>query len=67
MQFSAHEKEISVPRLKAEIRDRFLTLPTSDKAASDKLSEQRNIDFAPMKLTDYESVIEMLRSNEQKH
>ena len=52
--------------LKAEIREAFLALPKDDKVAFDRLSDGRDVGFAPVKLTDYEPIIEMLRFNQQK-
>jgi phosphonate transport system substrate-binding protein len=52
--------------LKSKIREALIAFPTADKAAFDRLSDGKDQGFTPVKLKDYQPIIDMLRSNEQR-
>ncbi|WP_336486985.1 phosphonate ABC transporter substrate-binding protein [Methylobacterium nigriterrae] len=52
--------------LKARIRRAFIDLPTADKAAFDRLSDGKDLGFAPVTLKDYQPIIEMLKFNDDQ-
>ncbi|MBX9932484.1 MAG: phosphonate ABC transporter substrate-binding protein [Methylobacterium sp.] len=52
--------------LKAKIRQAFVDLPKADKAAFDRLSDGKDLDFTAVTLKDYQPIIEMLKFNDDQ-
>ncbi|RVU20107.1 phosphonate ABC transporter substrate-binding protein [Methylobacterium oryzihabitans] len=52
--------------LKARIREALLAMPKKDKAAFDRLSDGKDLDFTAVTLKDYQPIIEMLRFNDEQ-
>jgi phosphonate transport system substrate-binding protein len=51
--------------LKAALKQALLDMPKKDKAAFDKLSDGKDIEFIPISKHDYEPIIAMLKFNDQ--
>ncbi|WP_375408279.1 phosphonate ABC transporter substrate-binding protein [uncultured Methylobacterium sp.] len=52
--------------LKAKIRQAFIDLPKADKAAFDRLSDGKDLDFTPVTLKDFQPIMEMLKFNDEQ-
>ena len=52
--------------LKQAIRTALTAMPKKDKAAFDRLSDGKDLDFTPVTLKDYQPIIEMLRYNDEQ-
>ncbi|WP_298960921.1 phosphonate ABC transporter substrate-binding protein [uncultured Methylobacterium sp.] len=52
--------------LKARIRTALIEMPKKDKAAFDRLSDGKDLDFTAVTLKDYQPIIEMLRFNDEQ-
>ncbi|BAF87055.1 phosphonate-binding periplasmic protein [Azorhizobium caulinodans ORS 571] len=52
--------------LKAKIKQAFLDAPKKDKAAFDKLSGGKDIEFAPISAKDYDGIIGMVKYNDDQ-
>ena len=57
----------SVPAdLKAAIQQAFLDMPKKDKAAFDKLSDGKDLEFVKTSLKDYQPIVDMVRFNDDQ-
>ena len=52
--------------LKAAIKQALLDMPKNDKAAFDKLSDGKDIEFVATSLKDYQPIIDMVRFNDEQ-
>ena len=52
--------------LKAKIKQAFLDAPKKDKAAFDKLSNGKDIEFVPISAKDYDGIIGMVKYNDDQ-
>ena len=49
------------PELKQAIQKAFVEAPTKDKAAFDRLSDGKDLEFVPVTHKDYETTVEMIQ------
>ena len=52
--------------LKTKIREALVAMPAADKAAFDRLSDGKDLDFTPVTVEDYEPVVGMLKFNDEQ-